>query len=394
MVIKLKRFNISIFIYSLLLAFCITSVFIILSYFYIQELRLSYETQEKYQMLSYMDKISKQEKTIDEFKEYLFGTLESFVYKMALINKNGEIIYNTFESIPKVEPLNTLVIIDKKIIYHDSIKFSETRTHKIILEKELDYIDVNKKLMIISILIVCFFLMCSLLIYLHTAKIHNLINRNFELFLKDAIHEIRTPLGVIQINLEFLESNLDGSMPLLRAQGALQNLISIYEGIEYFIKDTKVTYTRNRIDISSVLEKRLEFFKILADIKKLTIISKIDKDIFMETNIIEIQRLIDNNLSNAIKYAYVGTTINIILENHHNVVKLLFSNYGEQIKDINKIFQRYVRGDNIRGGFGLGLNIVKNICDKYKIVINVSSKEDGYTTFIYNIPIKHIDRKL
>lgn len=389
----MKKFNVSIVTYSLVLSFCITSVFFALSYFYIHELHIAFETQEKYQTLNYVNKITKQKRTINEFKEYLFGTLESFVYKIALISKNGEILYSTFENIPKIEPLKTMDIIDNKMIYYESSDFLEVGTSIIIVEKELDYFEVNRKVTILLVLIACFFLICTFFLYIHTNKIHNLINKNLERFLKDAIHEIRTPLGVIQINLEFLESNLEGSMPLLRAQGALQNLISIYEGIEYFIKDTKVTYKKEKIDFSFALAKRIEFFKILADIKKLTIASRIDKDIVIEANVIEIQRLIDNNLSNAIKYARIGTMIDIVLESHPNVGKLIFSNYGEQIIDVNKIFQRYFRGDNIRGGFGLGLNIVKNICEKYKITIHVDSQDNGYTTFMYEIPRKYFYRK-
>lgn len=388
LVTKLKKLNTSILFYSFALAFCITSAFIILSYFYIQESISKFEIEEKYSTLNYFSKITKQKRTINEFKEYLFGTFESFVYMIAITDKNGEIIYSTFKTLPKIEPLNSISIIDNNIIYHDSIDFLDIGTHKIILQKELNYADVKNKFIIISFLIVLFLIICTGLLYVHTAKIHNLINKNLERFLKDAIHEIRTPLGVIQINLEFIESTLEKSMPLLRAQGALQNLISIYEGIEFFIKDTRITYKKEIIDFSSILEHRIEFFKILADIKKIKVIYEIEKNILIKANSIEVQRWVDNNLSNAIKYAKVGTDIDISLKTYENVSKLMFSNYGEQIKDVNKIFQRYFRGDNIRGGFGLGLNIVKNICEKYKINIHVSSLENGYTTFTYEIPIK------
>ena len=53
------------------------------------------------------------------------------------------------------------------------------------------------------------------------------------------------------------------------------------------------------------------------------------------------------------------------------------------IKDVEKIFERHYRGDIYKGGFGIGLSIVKNICEKNKINIEVESQVNKGTTFIY-----------
>lgn len=109
----------------------------------------------------------------------------------------------------------------------------------------------------------------------------------------------------------------------------------------------------------------------------------IKENILINFNEIELYRIVDNNLSNAIKYSKNSSTINIILENKDNSINLIFKDEGVGIKDTTKIFQRYYRGDRITGGFGIGLSIVKNICDKNKIRIEVSSKINEGSIFTY-----------
>jgi signal transduction histidine kinase len=57
-------------------------------------------------------------------------------------------------------------------------------------------------------------------------------------------------------------------------------------------------------------------------------------------------------------------------------------NCGEKIVAPEKLFDRYYREDKARGGFGLGLNIVKEICDTHGVAIEVLSDEEQ-TLFRY-----------
>jgi signal transduction histidine kinase len=349
--------------------------------------------QEKYKIEYYADKITKQKRTIKEFKEFTFGTLESFLYKVAITKRDGKVLYSSFKNVPKYDPLKTVYIEDDSVLYNNTKEFLHVGKVRIIIKKDFDYSDIENRIFILAISIVTFFILCMIFLYVHTSKVHNIMNKNLDMFLKDAMHEIRTPIGVIQINLEFLESSIKPTMALKRAQGGLRNITSVYESIEYFIKNEKITYKKELVNISPLLEKRVEFFHILAEIKNLEVISNIEENIFLHVNDVEIQRLIDNNLSNAIKYSKKDTKIEIVLHKNSSSVVLSFTNYGEQIKDTNKIFQRYYRGDSIRGGFGLGLNMVEHICGIYDININVNSTKDGKSTFTYTMPSKMIKGK-
>ncbi|MBT4178639.1 MAG: GHKL domain-containing protein [Campylobacteraceae bacterium] len=98
------------------------------------------------------------------------------------------------------------------------------------------------------------------------------------------------------------------------------------------------------------------------------------------------QILIDNNISNAIKYSYPNSTININLKIKNSGYLLEFIDYGIGIKDTDKLFTRYYREESTTGGFGIGLNIVKSILDQYNITLNIKSELKKGSTFSYIFP--------
>ena len=92
--------------------------------------------------------------------------------------------------------------------------------------------------------------------------------------------------------------------------------------------------------------------------------------------------LIDNNISNALKYSTPKQPIKIKLLRATPDIILLFDSTGAQIEDKEVIFERYKRVDNTKKGSGLGLNIVDSICKKNNIIIKVEYV-DGYNRFMY-----------
>jgi signal transduction histidine kinase len=95
----------------------------------------------------------------------------------------------------------------------------------------------------------------------------------------------------------------------------------------------------------------------------------------------DLERVIDNTLSNAIKYSTENSIIDIILDENYLEIK----DFGTGIEDTNAVFNAYYQQKNANIGLGLGLSIVKDICDRYKIEINVKSDNNG-TSFIYTFP--------
>ena len=130
------------------------------------------------------------------------------------------------------------------------------------------------------------------------------------------------------------------------------------------------------------MKKRITFFSTISRVSHKEIQATIEEDIFTHINHIELERIIDNNISNGMKYAIKNKPITISLLQSNDVAILAIKTYGSQIKDKNKIFEKNFREDEAKRGLGLGLNMVKNICEKYHISYNVAY-EDGQNIFTY-----------
>jgi len=93
----------------------------------------------------------------------------------------------------------------------------------------------------------------------------------------------------------------------------------------------------------------------------------------------EAELLFSNLLSNAIKYSMPNSTITLTLQDNRFSIK--DEGVGIAAEKIKTIFELYNRSSTIAGGFGVGLSIVKQICDAHGISINVQSLEHKGTEF-------------
>ena len=142
----------------------------------------------------------------------------------------------------------------------------------------------------------------------------------------------------------------------------------------------QIEYTLEDIDLCMFLQERVKYFSNIAVMQSRSIeLDTCNQNYLVKISRIELTRLVDNNLSNAIKYSYVNSTISV------KFISGLLSveNKGNKITDSKKIFQQYTRESDFAGGHGLGLSIVSDICKKYNIFIDVKSK-NSINTFIYS----------
>ena len=90
--------------------------------------------------------------------------------------------------------------------------------------------------------------------------------------------------------------------------------------------------------------------------------------------------LFSNLLSNAIKYSMPHSSITIQLKKDSFTIE--DEGVGIAKNKLDEIFKIYTRASDIAGGFGVGLSIVKQICDEYDIDVLVDSKLGEGTKFI------------
>ena len=201
-------------------------------------------------------------------------------------------------------------------------------------------------------------------------------------FVKNAIHEINTPLSIILMNVELHNLKYEKNHYLTKIEAAVKVLENIYGDLGYIVKKDRVVYEKRMIDFSEFLKERVEYFEEVAKGNELRFKLSVEDGIYLFFNEVELQRLCDNNISNAIKYSYPKEVIIIKLYKKENCIYFEILNIGDEIKEPEKLFERFYREDKVRGGFGLGLNIVKTICDANGVKIEVKSNK-RLTIFSY-----------
>ncbi len=199
--------------------------------------------------------------------------------------------------------------------------------------------------------------------------------RSQDKFLKNAIHEINTPLSIILTNIELYNLRYKKNRYLTKIEAGVKIIHNIYNDLSYLVKKDRVKYKKEEINFSEFLKERVEFFEDVAKGNSLEIVTDIEENIYIKFNPTQLQRVCDNNISNAIKYSKESEKVYIYLYKSDGNIVFDIKNRGEKIKEVEKLFERFYREDEAKGGFGLGLSIVKEICEKNSVKIDVSSKE-------------------
>ena len=208
-------------------------------------------------------------------------------------------------------------------------------------------------------------------------------NKNQKEFFQNTSHELKTPLVSIQ---GYAEAIKDGIMEEDDMQNALdiiieesKSLSNVITSVLYLSSMDKVEKYDNKKDDWVNIDERIERWRslsenILAD-KNIELVDNIpvNLEIFMMQE--KVDKLINNLLGNALRYAKTKVEIDFFVKN--NKAHLLISDDGNGFdeNDVDKIFDRFYKGEG--GKNGLGLAIVKAIVDNYKGQIRAYNSENG-----------------
>jgi len=193
-------------------------------------------------------------------------------------------------------------------------------------------------------------------------------------FIKDTTHELNTPLQTIRGNIEMLDTaRLDARerKKLGRIEIAAETISSIYDDLTFLVLNHNVARHDEMIDMAALLRERVEYFRHRIEQKKLHVSVKSEQNSAVTMDRNRAIRLIDNLISNAIKYNHISGNISL----HVNKKGLHVSDTGIGIDETKRdqIFQRYVRVSEHEGGFGIGLHIVAKIVKQYGFKIEIES---------------------
>ncbi|WP_309495758.1 HAMP domain-containing sensor histidine kinase [Sulfurovum sp.] len=200
-------------------------------------------------------------------------------------------------------------------------------------------------------------------------------------FMKDATHEMNTPISTILMSYEHMDKhnlNTKQLRSLDRIDIATKTLSSLYRDLSFASFHDYIQYKNTPIDVKEVILERIKYMDTLVHFKDLHITSTLQhKIVAMDKR--KLILLIDNLLSNAIKFSKKGGDIQVTLTEQYLSVK--DNGLGISKEDQKSIFERFKSSNSLDGGFGVGLDIVSQICKEYHIKIVLDSEPSKGSEF-------------
>ncbi len=217
-------------------------------------------------------------------------------------------------------------------------------------------------------------------------------------FTADASHELKTPLASLLGTLEVLvRKPRDSDHYKARIGFCIDELNRMSGLIEQLLLLARYDSAAFRPDIDAfdvreTVTKVLDRFDGQVRENKLDIIVKQEGDAMVQADASMLEIMLDNIISNAVKYSEKHGSVTIVLENRGESVLCSVTDAGPGIapEKIDRIFERFYRVDESRNsqtsGTGLGLAIVKKLADIQHITVHLSSREHEGTTMTLEIP--------
>lgn len=219
-------------------------------------------------------------------------------------------------------------------------------------------------------------------------------------FVSDASHELRTPISVIQGYANLLnrwgtkdeEVLLESVEAITNEAKAMQDLVEKLLFLSRHDKK-KLKLDKRKFNMSNVIEDMVKETKLVTINR--TINSDIVEDVVVYGDKQALKQAIRVFIDNAVKYTKDGDTITINCENEDGdcIITVSDTGIGMTKKDIENIFERFYRSDNVRNekinGHGLGLSIAKLIILGHTGIIKARSQFTKGTTFTITLPRRY-----
>ena len=202
-------------------------------------------------------------------------------------------------------------------------------------------------------------------------------------YTENMAHEMQTPLAIIRsktevfISDEELMSRYASTVKVIYDEAT--HLSNLGSTLSMLTKIENGEY--NRIEVLntySIITRHIETVKEMFDLKKLKLEVDLDKKHTLSLDPVLFDVILKNLLKNALRYSSANHLVRIETSNGN----LTISNYGEPLTfDSSKIFNRFIRSQDEKSSLGLGLALVKQICDlnQLKIAYTFSNHYHSFT---------------
>ncbi len=298
---------------------------------------------------------------------------QSNLVKSAIFDLDKHYIFGTFDSPPALDGIED----SSRLRYLSKVEPYYLGTAYLLVSRDIDFKPIDK--LQNNIFIFMFFagIFFSILGYflgkLFIAPMRQSIEQ-MNHFIQDTTHELNTPISTILTNIEMIEAlgENKNNKELKRIEIASQTLSRIYDDLTYLNLNHQYHRNITDIDMSALVKERMVYFSAMAEAKKLKIVKEIADDITLKMDRNDALRLIDNLISNAIKYNQQKGSLYIRLDRKEFIIK--DTGVGISKEDIDVVLQRFKRANKSEGGFGIGLDIVNQVVNHYGFILKIDSK--------------------
>ena len=234
-----------------------------------------------------------------------------------------------------------------------------------------------------SLMVLVILLILGFIVNTYVLKKKYQIDENVLHLTKEILHELAIPISTIQANSLLLSRTLkedEKSMKRLgRIEDSSKRLERLYEELLYSIKKEIHTVEAEITDLVSLIEERVKIMRLL---KRNSFVLELEAHSVMVDKI-GFEKMLDNILTNAMKYSPKESHIEVFLKD----AKLIIKDYGVGMSEsaLKNIYNRYYQSNQSNSGQGIGLALVRAYCIDEKIDIEITSKKDEGTMVTLNL---------
>lgn len=238
----------------------------------------------------------------------------------------------------------------------------------------------------------------SLSLNVMISRLEDAINSSKQ-FVADASHELRTPLAVLRGEIENLAQDIELKPQTRETLGSaleeVDRLAEIVEGLLALSRlDTGEAHSQwVKFDLAELVTTTADQMSLLAEDKNITVACDSASRVMIEGDQARLKQVVVNLLDNAIKYTPNGGRIKLKIaqEDGDAVLDIADDGIGIPSEALPHVFKRFFRVDGSRsrdqGGAGLGLSIVKSICDAHGARVEVRSTPGQGSLFRIRQPL-------
>ena len=318
-------------------------------------------------------------------KKYVFD-VNSKTLSAGLFDKDGNAIYSTLDT--------NKVYLSKKAYKNNVHEYHIDKLEKPILDVSYIVIEGSegakqkfKLILLIGLVVLASLVFVGFIGYFLSKQLTAPIKARIEklnCFIKDSAHDINTPVSALMMSVSSLKTKKEVDKRVVNHISISAKLISqIYNSLSFIAFNDKDEVLDEQFDLSELIKESVKFFDEIAQSRSNTILCDLEPTI-VNMDRSRIQKVINNLISNALKYSYPKTEVKISLKNR--VFSIEDKGIGIAKNDQKDIFDRYERKTKDVGGFGIGLDIVKTVCRTYGIDIKINSELKIGTIFYLKFP--------